>query len=359
MRLRGMISAVLLMASAAVAAAAPQLVWLNTVHDFGAFDEDLHHVKCTFRAVNVSGAPVAVISARANCGCTVPSYQRTPVAPGDTLKVEVDFNAVGRPGRFAKKVYINSSDSVQSVLTVKGTVVAGSQTIEGRYPVKVGACHLSSKVIPFGTTVKGRTLMGGLHLYNATGHPVTPRIAGLPDYMTASWAPATVPHGQQANLTLKASTGAQPEWGTVTGSFLLLPDPDGAPADSMRVSTVMIVNENFSGLTESQRAAAADAKLSTDKIDFDRISGNKPVESSFSITNIGHSPLIIRRVETAEKALSVDIPSGAIAPGGSATVRVTLNPALLAADTPLNARINLMFNSPATPRASVRVVGIY
>lgn len=359
MRLSGLISAVLLISSAGAMAATPQLVWLNTVHDFGAFDEDLHHVKCTFRAVNVSDAPVAVISARANCGCTVPSYQRTPIAPGDTLKVEVDFNAVGRPGRFAKKVYINSSDSVQSVLMVKGTVVAGSQTIEGRYPVKVGACHLNSKVIPFGTTVKGRTLMGGLHLYNASGHPVTPRIVGLPDYMTATWSPATVPHGQQSNLMLKVSTGAQPEWGTVTDSFLLISDPEGAPADSLRISTVMILNEDFSGLTESQRAAAADAKLSTDKIDFDRISGKKPLVSSFTITNTGHSPLIIRRVETAEKALRVDIPSGDIAPGRSATVKVTLTPALLPADTPLNARINLMFNSPATPRASVRVVGIH
>lgn len=83
--------------------AQPKLQWLETVHDFGAFKEDLGIVDCQFRAINTGTEPVTVLNARANCGCTRPTYQRTPIMPGDTLVIGVAFDAIGARGGFQSK----------------------------------------------------------------------------------------------------------------------------------------------------------------------------------------------------------------------------------------------------------------
>ena len=63
------------------ASAEGQGVWLEQKHDFGAFDEGLGTVYCDFRLVNTGNEPIAIINARANCGCTRPEYSRDPIAP--------------------------------------------------------------------------------------------------------------------------------------------------------------------------------------------------------------------------------------------------------------------------------------
>lgn len=75
---------------------------------------------------NSSGA-VAILSARASCGCTDPQYPRKPVMPGDSAVIRVTFNTVGQRGEIDKEVTLrlknaaNKSEKVQLVL--RGVVV--------------------------------------------------------------------------------------------------------------------------------------------------------------------------------------------------------------------------------------------
>ena len=80
--------------------------WLCDEFNFGAFKEDSGLVTCQFKGVNVSDEHVAIIRARATCGCTTPQYSSSAFAPGDTITVTVSYDPEGRPGRFMKKVYI-------------------------------------------------------------------------------------------------------------------------------------------------------------------------------------------------------------------------------------------------------------
>ena len=90
--------------SAMALSAAAKVEWLKTTHDFGAFKEDDGKVTCEFRFINRGQEAVTVRAARASCGCTTPSFTKTPIEPGDTGLVTVVFNPTGRPGRFSKTV---------------------------------------------------------------------------------------------------------------------------------------------------------------------------------------------------------------------------------------------------------------
>lgn len=106
-------------------AAGPQIKFLETQHDFGNIKEKGGKVTTTFRFVNVGDAPLVILSASAACGCTDPSFEDAPVAPGDTSQITVTFNPKGKPGELNKTINIksNSAKNSTSRLKIKGVVI--------------------------------------------------------------------------------------------------------------------------------------------------------------------------------------------------------------------------------------------
>lgn len=356
---RVIISIVLALSAAFGASAYTELVWLNPTHDFGAFREELGPVTCVFEAVNVGKEPVTVIDARANCGCTRPTYPRTPVAPGDTLRVSVSYDPNGRPGSFRKQVKVTANTNPSSyILSVRGTVIGAPATLQTRYPVEAGRLRLSNRITPFGETTKGHVLASAINIYNPTADTITPAIGRKPGYINVLFRPEKVAPGEQTTVSLTAYTDAADGWGVIEDSLQLIPDRSH-PEEVVEISTVMIVNEDFSKLSDKERAEAPVSVLSEKSVDFGRIN---PVDGSvtrtFTIGNTGKNPLLIRRISTPDKALAVTVSSYKVKHGGEATVTVTFDPAESepSADM-LNARITLITNDPAMPTQIIRAVG--
>ena len=130
MKFSHIMAAGLLIASTATALAQPKAQWLSTTHDFGAFDEDLGSVTTYFKVVNTGDKPLSILNVRASCGCTSPTYSHKPVASGDTGQVAVTYNPAGRPGKFDKKVRVETNaDPSTATLTIRGVVIGDRQTL--------------------------------------------------------------------------------------------------------------------------------------------------------------------------------------------------------------------------------------
>lgn len=353
-------SAILSAFIAAIAAlsvsAQPGLRWLETVHDFGAFHEDVGLVKCSFKAVNETGQPVSVLKARANCGCTRPTYNKEPIAPGDTLTVSVAYDASGRPGAFSKQVRVETTAGKHDFL-IKGTVIGSPNTLATRYPVAVGEMRVSNSMTPFGQALKGRVLSAAVNIYNPTDHDIRPAVDSLPPYVNALFRPEVIKTGEQGTLSLTAYTDRCDDYGVVTDRFILIPDSENSPESRVAIATTIIVNEDFSKLTPEEKERGPVASLSNDILDFGRLSATDGKKTmTLTITNTGKSQLIVRRYFTADPAVSLHIDREKIKPGKSAKLRVTVDCSRLHAPDPLNARITLITNSPSAPSQIVRVV---
>ncbi len=77
-------------------------------YDFG----DIHQgeiVKHTFTFNNTGKKPIIIDNASASCGCTVPTYPRTPVAPNDKGVIDVQFDSKGKSGQVSKVVTIRAN----------------------------------------------------------------------------------------------------------------------------------------------------------------------------------------------------------------------------------------------------------
>ena len=108
------------------ASAQAEIKFDKTIHNFGSFPESESIHKATFTFTNVGNKPLVINQAIASCGCTIPKYTKTPIAPGHKGEISVTFKYTPNmwPGHFKKTVTIRSNASVEMVrLYIEGTVV--------------------------------------------------------------------------------------------------------------------------------------------------------------------------------------------------------------------------------------------
>ena len=111
--------------------AQPKAEWVSTSHYYGIINENDGDAKCTFTLINTGDSPLVITNARATCGCTRPKYSKEAIAPGDSMTISVSYDPVGRPGRFKKKIYIDTNtEPKRSTLEISGVVIASEKTIK-------------------------------------------------------------------------------------------------------------------------------------------------------------------------------------------------------------------------------------
>ncbi len=78
-----------------------------------------------FEFTNTGDAPLLITNVRSSCGCTIPSYPKTPIAPGKSDKIEVKYNMAKGPISKTITVETNAVNIPKGVvpLRIKGTVI--------------------------------------------------------------------------------------------------------------------------------------------------------------------------------------------------------------------------------------------
>jgi len=77
-----------------------------------------------FTFKNTSKQTVLITGVKASCGCTTPTYTKTPIKPGESGVVAATYNAAN-PGSFNKTVTVTTNDTeTPKILTIKGKVEA-------------------------------------------------------------------------------------------------------------------------------------------------------------------------------------------------------------------------------------------
>lgn len=100
-----------------------EIVADKTTHDFGTVSEDGGNVSTTFILTNQTDSAIVITNVSASCGCTTPSWTKTPIAPGKTGEVTATYKPKDRPGPFHKSITITTTGTPEKLtLFIKGTV---------------------------------------------------------------------------------------------------------------------------------------------------------------------------------------------------------------------------------------------
>ena len=94
--------------------------------DYGTIQQDADGLR-VFKFTNTGEAPIVITNAKGSCGCTVPTYSKNVIKPGETGEIEVKY-ATNRIGKFTKTVTLTSNASEPSkVLRIKGEVLSPAE----------------------------------------------------------------------------------------------------------------------------------------------------------------------------------------------------------------------------------------
>ncbi|MEX0966655.1 MAG: DUF1573 domain-containing protein [Bacteroidia bacterium] len=101
---------------------AAQINFSETEHNFGTIQEGTQ-ATYTFKFTNTGTSDLVISDAKPSCGCTVPTWTKEPLKPGDEGSIDVVYDSKGRPGSFTKTIQVTSnSEPALTVLTIKGEV---------------------------------------------------------------------------------------------------------------------------------------------------------------------------------------------------------------------------------------------
>jgi len=102
------------------ALAQPKMMFEQTTIDYGKIEKGSEPVR-KFKFKNTGISPLIIQSAKGSCGCTVPTYSKEPIMPGESSTIDVRYDTQ-RVGAFTKNVTITTNDNETILLTITGEV---------------------------------------------------------------------------------------------------------------------------------------------------------------------------------------------------------------------------------------------
>lgn len=100
-----------------------KIVFEETSYNFGEVDQGaiVQHV---FKFTNTGKVPLLISDARSTCGCTVPEWPKTPIAPGQGGEINVKFDTAGKEKIQHKSVAITANTYPSTTeVELTGTVI--------------------------------------------------------------------------------------------------------------------------------------------------------------------------------------------------------------------------------------------
>lgn len=92
-------------------------------HDYGTIEQGANG-EYQFVFTNTGTEPLVISNAQGSCGCTVPTWPKEPIMPGQKSNIKVKYDT-NRVGQFTKNVTLTMNTEPSTLmLTIKGNVLA-------------------------------------------------------------------------------------------------------------------------------------------------------------------------------------------------------------------------------------------
>lgn len=97
----------------------PKIVFDELIYDYGVIDSASYGTHI-FKFKNEGTQELIIFEVKSSCGCTVPEWTNTPIAPGQTGLIKVSYNTT-KIGPINKSISVitNSKDENDGFITIK------------------------------------------------------------------------------------------------------------------------------------------------------------------------------------------------------------------------------------------------
>lgn len=100
----------------------PKIAFAEQEHNYGTIKKG-GDGNCEFSFTNEGNEPLILSNVKASCGCTVPTWTKEPIMPGQTGSIKVRYNT-NNIGSFTKTITVtcNAVNAPRTTLKIRGKV---------------------------------------------------------------------------------------------------------------------------------------------------------------------------------------------------------------------------------------------
>ena len=279
-------------------------------------------ITATFELRNKGLRRLVIKDVKPDCGCTAVEFPRE-VGANDKFTIRMTYDA-RQLGHFQKMAVVQSNGSPKPVyLTMKGVVLPEVLDYTGVYPLAMDNLLLDKDALEFDDVNKGDAPVQEIHILNNGTETMTPRLMHLPSYLDATVTPETLAPGKGGTITVTLRSDLLRDYGlTQTQVYLARQLGEKVSADkAMDVSVTLLPDlKQFEGVS---RAQAPQLQISETDLHFVDFGGKEKKTVDVKLSNTGASTLTISSMQMYTKGLKVTLDRREIAPGQTATLKVT------------------------------------
>lgn len=342
--------------SAAIAQGIAKISPDKQVFNFGTIAEEKGPASHEFIITNTGDAPLVINRITASCGCTRPSWDKSPIAPGKSTSIKITYNPQGRPGPFYKTItIISNSDKKRFNLAIKGNVTPKPKEPKYEYLYSIGDLKLHKTNVLFSKIIRTETKGEKIHIKNTGKTSAVVHIGKHPHYLTINSRPDTILPGKTGEITLLFDAMAAKHKGRKYCEIPVEVSMAGRKSASGIINVAANIIDDFSKLTSEERKNAPVAKLSGSILDFGEIKGEtKSVYGTVELTNSGKQNLHIYSVSSENDLIKISGGKKTIKPGKTVIYKIKVK----SKDMPekFNASINWVCDSPDNPVITLKVL---
>ena len=327
------------------------------VHNFGDIVHKSGPVSCTFTLKNKGTRPAVIYNVVSSCGCTDVKWTREPIRPGGSGTISVTYSNDEGAYPFDKTLTTYISDISKPVLLkVRGVSVEKAKPLSELYPVSYGPLALRESLIKCGNLEQGGSKSEAVMVANTSDKPIKITFRDVHENLSISVRPNPIPARSTAEMkfTVKADRSI---WGKHTYKATPLIDgltctnPDGKD----HIGIWAFTKENFSNLTQEQKAQGPRPTFKESTYSFGKIKRGETVHASYRFKNDGKECFCVYKVNAdARKWSHSSIPVAK--PGEEVTFRVHLDTEGLPPGEHLTI-VTLTTNSPLRPIVNLFIAG--
>jgi len=328
----------------------------NQIYDFGSIKEEGGVVSYSFEFENSGKSPLIIQRVITVCNCTISEWGKEPLVPGAKGIIKVSYNPKGRPGVFNQPITVYSNAETSTVvLQIKGKVLERQKTMEEIYNRQLGDLRFKSNHLSFNRVLIDKVVTDTLDFISFAKEPVKIgfNLLGL-SHLTIKVVPETIKPNEKGLLLITFDASKRNDWGFIIDRFYLT--QDGKNINNGLISISASIEEDYSNLTEEQRANAPIVEFENIEFNFDTIEEGKDVLFDYVFKNKGKSNLVIHKIKPGCGCTTINPSDNVIKPGDSSSFKTTLRTNGYSGR--VSKSVTVITNDPKSPTVVLRITGV-
>jgi len=327
----------------------------RTTHNFGEIIHKSGPVSCSFTLKNTSDKPAVIYNVVSTCGCTDVKWTREPIRSGESGSISATYSNDEGPYPFDKTLTVYTSDSKKPILLkIRGVSIEKAMPLTEIYPISFGPFALRETTIKCGNLEQGGKKSESIMVANTSSMPIKVSFKNVSKNLSISVSPNPIPAGKTAEMSFTV-TADRTLWGRQNYYATPVINGKSYESDGKKLTIWAFTKENFSHLTDDQKAKGPRPVFKESTYSFGKIKKGEKVRARFSFRNAGSSPFNVYSVNSDAKDWTCsEIQS--VLPDEETTFSVDLDTKSLPSGEHLTI-ITLTTNSPLRPIINLFIAG--